>query len=56
MAKESNFYIFSDKQTIYLRRIGSTKKFNFGCLISKEFEQSLSLNTKLAKKQYNLFL
>ena len=55
MAKESNFYIFSDKQTIYLRRISSTKKFN-GCLISKEFEQSLSLNSKLAKKQYNLFL
>lgn len=34
---------FTYLQTIYLKGIDRTKKLNFGCLISKGFEQSLEL-------------
>ena len=41
---------FVDKEIINLKRIDRTKELRFGCLIYKEFQQSLSSGSKLLRK------
>lgn len=40
---------FSDEQYIW-KELNRTKKLKFGCLISKEFKQSLGLGSKSVKE------
>ena len=47
--KQAVLYIFL-KERRNLIEIDWTKKLRFGCLISKEFKQSLGLSSKLLKK------
>lgn len=47
--KPGSFLYFLDKETMHVRGIDRTKELRLGCLIRKEFKQSLGLGSKLAK-------